>query len=392
MSANDLLNLYEESISIISIPTPENINRIIINDNGCLRQLGKGIYDSSYACKYCDLIGNLIDLREGYPSIIHIKAGQLKDKDIIIEDYPKALMKAKYDPRVLKRYRDYENAFSGNIAIKKIITVDMWVNNVVIGWLIQLIYKEVNINHSLPTLGIFTCRNTNYILRINDYYQLTRLDLNEDIVLSIIQQLGCALRIVRNQQLVQPYATISSLYYNTKTIQYNYHNIKINSPFTLILGNFSTASLEWGATRLVPYSRGSGIDIERTIHSYTQLTTLLHQVTDISNNIKQNELFKIYPDRINNFMAMRLSGYPIYPGVYEFYSFIASLLSWKEFYNIINSSERLQIFFNNIFPRKNITMYWNYTQDTPITCPYEITKQLSNFYLYTDVLDRFLTA
>lgn len=404
MSADELLKRYKSSYKIIvSQPTPKNINDIIQNDNGCLRQLGKGIYDSSYACKYCDLLGNLVDLRDGYPNTINILVGDLSGKTIIVESSDKAVIQSKDDPRVLKRFYDYESLFSNNYTnftsddedtVTNIITVDPWVNDVIISWLLDNAYELAGLKHVIPPIGLFTCRNTNYKLRIQTGTPLQELVMNKDHAIEIIKQIAASLRIIRNYHFIHPYASINSLFYDTEPVSYEYHTINVNSPFTLYFGNLDWTSVQSDHYRIVPYARGHHVDVERTVHSLEPLVAIINNIkfNDEDEEFQSEKLFKIKSNKITSFVAMRLSGYPLYAGVYDFYSFLTSLLSWKEFRNIVDENIELQNCLNKFFPRKNCINSWPQPDNEPITCPYKIANILSNYYLYTDLFDRIINS
>lgn len=402
MSADELLERYKLSSKIIvSEPTPENINFIIQNDNGCLRQLGKGIYDSSYACQYCDLLGNLVDLHDGYPSTINILVGKLKDKTLIIESSEKAVIKANDDPRVWKRFHDYEKMFPNNSStftskdddsVTNITTVDPWVNDVIVSWILTYAYKMAGLKHVIAPLGLFTCRNINYKLRIQSGIPLRDLVLNEDHVFEIIKQLASSLRIIRNYHFIQPYASIDSLYYTTEPVKYDYHSIKVNSPFTLHFGNLDWSSIQSDHHRIVPYARGLHVNVERAVHSLEPLVVTVNNIKLDDENFQAEKLFKIKPNKTSLFVAMRLSGYPLYENIYDFYSYITSLLSWKEFRKVVDQSQKLKECLNNFFPRKNCIESWPLAESDPIICPYKIVNILSSYYLYTDLYDRIINS
>ena len=51
MSADQIIVKFNENYQkVVKNLSPETIKQIFYNDTGCLRQFGKGIQDSSYAC------------------------------------------------------------------------------------------------------------------------------------------------------------------------------------------------------------------------------------------------------------------------------------------------------------------------------------------------------
>lgn len=383
MSANKILEKYKQAHSyLLSNLTPENINRLIKSDSTCLRQLGRGKASSSYACEYCELLSHVVSLQKGVPTRINIKTGELSDTALRIEENLFPILLAKRDDTVKELHSKYQS----NSLSEEYITVDTWAGSIIIEWILQQIYEEAGIQHVVPSIGFFVCRDRGYRLSMDVDSPISELVLEEDTVLQLLLQLGTALRIVRHYSFSHPNASIESLSFAPNLVTYNYHSVHVNSPFTLYLCKFSSASIEWDGTRLVPYSKGNSV-------KYTSDIVTHHSVAKVDDNgvPSYSSLFKINPVHLATFMAMRYSGY-VFEG-YDFYAYLTSLLSWKEFRNVVNNSDRLQFFLGKLFPRKDILRGWPSPEKTGLlTCPHAIANILSGYYLYTDVYDRFLTA
>jgi len=407
MSADQIIVKFNENYQkVVKNLSPETIKQIFYNDTGCLRQFGKGIQDSSYACKYCELFGFLADLNPK-TNKIKLHSGELKEETILIEKTDHPTLTAEWDNKIKNRHLSYENKFgycndkNETVVPSKYLILDSWTNDMVIEWILSDIYSDAGIMNVMPSVGSFVCRSVGYKLKIDSGSPLLNINLDEVSVLSIFKQLGCALRIIRHHNVVNPQATINNLIFNEESVNYIYRDIEIKSPFTLFLTGFNWASVEWNNIRVLPDIKGKHRDVDVAIRQNDFIVNqrMCPKITDMNEDEDENEdvsyerLFKINPEMVGLFIALRYSGFSIYAGVYDFYSYIISLLSWKKLRDIVESSERLTKWVNHIFPKKNFLIYWHKTEDTGLlTCPTKIATLLSEQYLYCDVFDRFLNA
>jgi hypothetical protein len=402
MSADEIISRCNKDFQkIINNPTPENIKDSFFNDRGCLRQLGKGVHDSSYTCRYCELLGYLTDLNPKTDKI-KLHAGELKEETILIEKTNHPTLVSEWDDRVKNRHLFYKNKFDHNCdgftVPDKYLVLDPWINDIIIEWILSDIYNDAGIQHVIPSAGAFVCRNVGYKLNIDSTICITDLKLTEKIVLSLFQQLGCLLRIIRHYNFVNPQSTINNLVYNENDANYIYRNLEIKSEFTIFLRGFNWSSIEWKNVRIVPDLSGRHREVDRAIKQNEfvinkKIFPKSVKVENENNEIHYEKLFQINSEMVSMLSVLRYSGLPVYAGVYDFYSHVVSLLSWKDLRDVVDSSQRLTDWVNALFPKKHFLLYWHSPEKTGLlTCPKKIATLLSEQYLYCDVFDRFLEA
>lgn len=415
-NVDDLLTgYYRDKLATLSELTPDKVAQIIEVDNHCLLSMGTNITNSStntYRCHNCTELGRLFDFRKGHQSVITLESGAFTGVNLSIKKNSNVIYDVKWDQRAKDRSEELDKAEGLNKCglntsgiSKRYICSDSWLNELLINWSISEVLSNENIPHYRQIVKSFVCGGDGFQVRFGNMKSLMSIDqslIDEDLVYSIFHQLASFLHHLQNYQFVHGTATIDKLYISSSACNYKFkdkgNEHLIVSSNTLVVDGFHLSSINWGETRIIPSINGRGVDLDRSISSFRPIISKCNLRKDLSietcSNNSNSYLFRFGDSSSSLFTTMRYSGYPLFGGAFDVYSFMTSLMSWEPIRMIVNKSHRLTAIWHYLFPgelRDEITEHIPYSS-TPITCSYKISGLLSNKWLFCDSIDRLLEA
>jgi hypothetical protein len=412
MSADTLFTNYQrtrfqyakkltEGDNIIDI-----LKEMIITDNDCRRSMGSGEYRSPYSCKKCTEISRVASMREGDVKTFEIEAGRKSGENMIVLKDESPLVKIELDERAKTRYHQLEKLVgicrdddgyreSVNDKVEQFIAVGTWLNGVVMSYLVEYLLVRKNIPHCLPVETGFICNRVGYLIRSNERKLVDfEASLYPDGCRTILQQIAVMLKVLSRYSFIHGSATIDRLYVDSfNDCNYTYDNHSIIGDFTIKVAEYHYSSMTLNNTRIFPHTLGRSVNVEESISSFSpvveRIGAMLYDINDDTLIKGGATLFKINSDSPTLFTTMRYSGYPLFGGAYDMYSFFISLMSWEPFANVVNNDEGLSNLWNGIFPDPDEVPKIP-TSSEGITCSYRIGQYLQGRWLYCDLISRLL--
>ncbi len=392
---------------------PSKIREYIPVNGECLRQMGKGNAKSSYSCTKCLEVGRLVPYRSGTPSEFYIESGARRGTKISILEENSPHSKVKWDPQartISQQISQINNlnscGVSGSPVAERYLSSDNWLNGVLINWCIESIFKQRRTPHTLEIIEAFVCNDVGYVLKADgsaserSSVDLTSMEWDEARVASLFRQIGAILLTLKPYQFVHGTATLDKLSASLdEPCGYAFNDSKIIGDFTLKIGGFHLSSITLSGTRLFPSTYARNVDLLNAVTQFTPCVQSfeipevdLVQASCSSGNCslrRNGYVFRMGHSGPTLFTTMRYSGYPLFGGAFDTYSFLTSLLSWKPIGEVVSKSERLTAVWTNLFPESHKAPEIE-SSDTPVTCSYEISKHLHGSWMYCDAPEMLL--
>lgn len=386
LSGEDMMSIIKELITI---------------DNDCRRSMGAGEYRSPYSCKKCTEISSIASMRAGELKSFEIEAGAKSGENMIVLKDETPLTKVEYDQQAKRRYQQLEQLVGicggDGKKIDQFIAIGTWLNGILMSYLVEYILIRKNIPHCLPIETGFQCNRFGYIIRGNERKLVDfESTLHADACRSIVQQIAIMLKVLAKYSFIHGSATIDRLYVDSfNDCNYEYDGYHVVGDFTIKVAEYHYSSLTIDNTRLFPHTLGRSVNIESALNSFSpvveRFATAIYDI-DTDEVIKEGTaLFKVMSDESTLFTTMRYSGYPLFGGAYDMYSFFVSLMSWTPFATIVNEDRGLSTLWQSIFPDPDQVPVIP-TSNEGITCSYRIGEYLKGRLLYCDLVERLLTT
>ena len=375
------------------------IHEGIESDNDCRRSMGSGEYRSPYACKKCSEMSEITTMRAGEIKTFEIEAGDMNGENMLVIRNSEPLIKIESDKDAAKRYSQLEKLTGlcngPKNKIKSFLALTAWVNGLVMNYLVEKILVDRGIPHCLPMITGFVCSRNGYYIR-PDLPCLTAFveDISPDNCRSILQQIAITLHALSEYSFIHGSATIDRIHVdNSVDCNYQYDGYNLVGNFTVMIAEYHYSSITIGDTRLSPHPLGRNVNIVSALNNFTPV---IQRSSISSYDIETDELieegstvFKVTCESADLFTTMRYSGYPLFGGAYDMYSFFVSLMSWTPFANTVKSNPALSKLWSDLFPNKD--QIPKISTDSTITCSYRIAEQLKGRWLYCDVIRKLLS-
>lgn len=409
--------------------SPESIRSYVEVDEACETSLGRGNIYSYHRCHNCVELGRLYDIRKGYRSVINIESGGYMGHKLSIVETDHAGYSTQIDPEARKRVEKISaieniNKCGLNCTIDFITQSDFlvseaWLNSMIVNWCVSDIFGKAYIPHVLPIIKGFICKDRGYHVYFGSRNSLLSVDpeeVTEKFVFSLINQLSSFLYTLQDYQFVHGTATIDKMFISSTPCNYQVKGHRIVGDKLLLIDGFHLSSINWKGKRLIASVKGRDVDLDGALNSFRPVISKCNLYRNVciskesmmeesgkdSSNGPLNEslngsyLFKYTSSNASLFTTMRYSGYPLFGGAFDVYSFIVSLMTWKPFREVVDRSDKLTTLIRSLFPRD---IYGNEAfinsiplNNTPITCSYKIADILKDRWLYCDSINRLRDA
>lgn len=409
MSADRLFTNYQRhrfhrAKLLMDQPNVNLLRDLVEVDNDCRRAMGSGEYRSPYSCKKCTEISSITSMREGEVKVFEIEAGRKSGENMIVVKDENPLVKVELDEQAKRRYQQLEQlvGICGEAnPTDQFIAVSTWLNGIAMSYLVEYILVKRGIPHCLPIETGFQCNRTGYIIRENERKLIDfESTLDAGACRTILQQIAVTLKELSKYSFIHGSATIDRLYVDAfHDCNYGYRIDKetrynVIGDFTIKIAEYHYSSINLNSTRIFPHTLGRAVNVESAINSFSPVVERvginIYDINDDSIISKGATLFKVMSDSPTLFTTMRYSGYPLFGGAYDMYSFFISLMSWTPFANIVKHDDDLSKLWSSMFPDPDEIPEIP-TNNEGIKCSYQIGEYLKDKWLYCDVIDRLLT-
>lgn len=361
---------------------------------GCLRNFGYKNPLDRQSCLNCIEIGLLTSLLDGTPKMMEIISGKYKGD--------KFFFRTTINPRCnvfsvseesndrVNRLSKLENLDQCGLNSKpkavKYYASDCWLNESIITWIIMSQIKDFT--PVLPIEKSFICNNIGVqILQRKRINLIANTDddstLTEEEALTILRQLTIILTRLKKYQFIHGAATLDNICvdWDRKTTIGG-----TTFDFEIYLTGLHLSSLNFKNTRFLPSTSGRDVKLEQDFTSFLNSSNNIRSLS-LPNNGKQVKIFKTSAVDTTLFTVIRYSGYPLYGGAIDVYSFMVSLLSWGPFNRAYTNSSRLQSIWTEMFfdPLDTPTII---SEEKPIICSLKISRILADRYLYCNAVEK----
>lgn len=361
---------------------PAGKGGLLMVDNNCLCRMGKGEIRSPFSCAQCKSIGRLMDfgVKQVGETFI-LECGLEGGRELIVREQTIGGLYLRWDPQADHRNKLYLSSYPAVASCgtettdnTRCVVGDSFTTKILTSWIVERVMINKDIPHTLRMHTAFVCRNTGYTM--SDYPRLgtiahlqhhkqyldsgelrspkARRDvwypLKSNVVRSIILQLVVALKELSSINFVHGAPSANVLLFRERDCDYTYEGLRVTSPITLKIGDYSNSSFTFNDIHVYPYSKKFDFYAKRTpyvpeirtirnVMSYCQLNESA-PTSDVCRKTAFN-IYRLKGDMINIFSYMRHSGIPIYAGSFDFYCFMVSLMCDKAFYNTVMNNQEI---------------------------------------------------
>lgn len=208
------------------------------------------------------------------------------------------------------------------------VTGDPFVINLLSNWVAADYFQSKGLpSHVTDLIHGYSCKQHGYMLfksshRLVDIYNY----LTPEIIEGLILQLLVALDVLRDIGFNHGIPSKTSLFVADEPVTYEYKGVKISCPYRLMLGMMRYSSF---AVKQIHYSADCANEM---LLSKNLISPKILSHHFIGNNMELSGNYFIFEDRNEKiFHALRHSGVVMYPGSFDLYSFLISLMGDCQF-------------------------------------------------------------
>lgn len=350
-------------------------------DNKCMCRMGKGEERSPFSCAQCKNLRRLIDFRlGGVETPFQIECGEMVGKSLIVASSEINTPFIKWDDESARKARIFVQQYHNlticgtpNINNSRCITGDSFTIRSLILWMIHDLFLENGLPH-IPTMHTaFICRGMGYSLydmpTIGTLSSLKKLKkLKASVVRTIITQLLVILLELSKVNFSHGTPSMHALIFNKEPVSYLYEEFHVEGEVTVQISDLWNASATFNNVHYFPKSVKSLIYLEKSMfvpeittrkvsmsHCHdlealdegapvvcpTTLTICPDSTTYSVCKPSSVTLYKLTNNTIDIYNAIRHIGFPLYPGSFDFYCFMVSLMCEKSFYDCVTNDNKL---------------------------------------------------
>ena len=400
---DNLLKIYRTSRDIITDAMLNNPQYLLDKiwthdsplplDDDCKCRMGNGNRHSASICAECTNLRRIIDFRTDVNNRpFAIECGMQVGKQLMVTsiDVPRPLLL--WDLKANIHARSYASqqvrqdllncscVSSSNLIDMRSITGDPFTIRVLQTMMINRLFEQKNLPHSVRLHTAFICNGTGYMLNdavnIGSFTNLKRLYglVTTDDILSIILQLLVILTELSQVNFSHGNPTISALLFDKEPISYRYNNVHIRGQFTMKLADLWQASAKYGNYHYFPHNEAASVALQRSIF-----------MPEIATN---NNVYRLTASTIEIYQAMRHIGFPLFVGSFDFYCLFVSLMMDKNVYQTVLSNSKLNNLWTTIWQPTELPIVQQrliavHNEESISSSPVDIIRSL---WLHCDVL------
>lgn len=368
-NVDDLFDRYKrerDSILFSLIEEPETIydkiwssKGLLSRDSKCMCNGGRNKKYTPYKCPQCINIGRLKDYDNKNEKSFMIETGSNVGTFLMLIELSIGKLYSEVSQKDKNRVANF--LFKNDIVLScgsqriddlKFLRSDFFTNNTLISWIVEIIFTEKDLPHSLDLFTSYICGSNGFVLLESPTigsFQKLKLKASiekwdsEDVCESICKQLGVYIDVLSEHFFSHGISTLDTLMFSDKKTEYDYKDLNIRSKFTLHIVDHSYSSITYKDIRLY-----SGSDISDMIMNFSDLTIII-----------ANDMFKITNSSHVMFDHIRHSGVALYSHSFDFYCFIVGLMLDKYFYDSVKSSSKLNDAWSSIWHPDEIAIIEN---------------------------------
>lgn len=414
---------------------------LIVHDTYCRNALGKRHVHTQYSCPSCKDISTLTNLypkptgeKDNYYGPVTdkirevpIEHGKYSGKILVVVPHGRVGIRGQWSKQanyitqaIIDNNPSLATCNTRIDGASRYYESDSFINQLLVYSVMEQQLSDSSEHvHLVRHFNDFICRGFGYTFQ-EQVHPLTDIDPNINNVRSILLQLGTYLSSVRDLSFIHGDATIDSLYYTKSKCKYKSNDdIDINHKLTLKFGKYEKSSiLISNSTRLIPRTN---VDIEMSVSNFRpevevrtrynsslaptciRRTSLSDDVQSSSENpfqYKSDNGVDCYSDqwyriKTNNnvfFNVLRYSGVPLFGGSYDLYTFLVSLMTWKEFRDIVLSNDQMITIWRSVWLPEDVKTIEDrlkkYTD--PVTSVFAVSDIMRGIWLQCHAIESYV--
>lgn len=373
--------------------------KVLSLDRTCKCRLGKGDLRTGFRCPQCRNVGRLTKLTpDTVETPFLLECGRQAGSYLMLTEFPRVepMLKRKDLPHTIVRkllsrcqYRNCEPKLA-DTAPQQYLALDEFSNGALISFLLERVLEEDKLDRHIVRL------QTAFICGDSGYYLSERPDLGSygSIVLSPEVARGIVLQLLAVFTALTPFDFTlgrpgpSSLMFSRDSCSYLYRGLKVTSPYTLKLFDFTNAGItvatEPGLTRIYALSPLAEAYAQKTLHVSGLHLETLQEVT----------YYVLTQETAPLFLYLRYMGVPLFPHSFDLYVFLVGLMMDRNFYYLARRDELLDriwraLWLSDEFPLIEERVITGQQQERPIETP-EIVEALKYLHLRCDLVPALL--
>lgn len=325
-------------------------NGLLSNDPRCMCHAGKHRKYTSYVCPPCANMNRLVDYSKANPNkpfliecgekvgtsfiLIPLDVGNTSF-DIGVADKEKA-------KKFLADHRSMLTCGSQDIDDLTFVNSDIFTNNILIWWIIDMIFQSKGLPYTLPLHTAYICRHKGFLLSesptIGNFKQLQKYANDKqwsavDVCTSICKQLGVMLDVLHGWYFTHGNPHCDVIVFSEDALEHIYDHVTVSSSFTMHMVDFTYSSITYEGNRLYPSSDRSSVLFNRYMLNI-----------DI-----QDGKYKLTNESDVLFNYIRHAGLPIYSSSFDFYCFIVSFMMDPYFFRSVKSDPVMSAAWKSIW-------------------------------------------
>lgn len=365
LGVDNLLNRYKQDRQNIVDMMDENGEQIIkeiwkINsplsiDNRCLCQVGKKPL-ATYICAQCHNLRRIMDYSsQSINEPFDIQCGELEGERLFVKDFNISNLSLGRDLEAEEKSREYlakhknlTSCGTPNLSDFTCISGDSFTISSLVNIFLYENFEELGLPHIDKIQSAFVCHEMGYhiyqIPDIGSFDELVKIEeyidefgkLKGEIVKGIILQLVVIYHELGKFYFSHGKPDLSSLLFDSNPCEYNYGDIRIRCPVTVILSNFCNSSLNnFSNCRYFSKSFCDEINLKKITFS-PNIEIRESEMSYCSKNKSEicsgnYSFYKLDDDSFDVFNTMRHLGLPLFTSSFDFYFTMIALKSRKEF-------------------------------------------------------------
>ncbi len=326
--ANDIVFLMKKDVNkLVSILWKEESPLSI--DTSCMCNVGQGDRRTKYSCFHCKNFNLLTDLRKPILNKpFTIQCGEYLGKQLIVYPFQCTKLYLKYN----------DNKVTGDTFTMKTL-INMAINE-----------HFGKVNYSINLLTSFICKSNGYFL----YEYFEKPNIEGVSILSIFKQIIAMLKELSLIKFLHN-NTNKCLIFSDKPVSYKYNNVKIVSPVTIKIIDFTNSSIELNG---VKFSRFTDSNMTGVVSMSTDIISCYKKCKTTITDIYKYDRIGYLPEQ--------------YYLSYNFYNIVVSLMKEEPFRTQCLSNEftkhiwdvmwldteRDSVYQNILNDQFNISDYW----------------------------------
>lgn len=330
----------------------------------------------------------LIDFRGGgVEKTFLVPCGRFTGAEMVVKRHDAFLPYLELDSLAQERYKFYSEKYtkllqcgSHNVVQNlKCVRGDPFTIKTILMWVVYKIFTDAGIPHIVKVYSAFVCGDFGHnvhetskpiSLLFKDKKYLTagkRPCLKYNILETMLSQAVAIIEVLSAFSFSCGSTFADSISFSEEPVSYAYEGMHVRGPITLKIENMHNASITVQGTRYLPKSKRDEIYIGRDNFE-----------PEVSTTPRKNQegvfdlCYRITTNSLETYKTMRVVGFPLYSGSFEFYSLLLAFMCNKTFFDSMMKTPKSRSIWEQLWTEDQIQLVEKSLEKVhngEITCP-----------------------